>query len=83
MIKTLIYYKQDEETFLLLYIGYILCYLNEKNNSNSYKIDSYKYNKLIEQEICNQKSDMISVSKIETFENAYKWYRICKGYWNE
>lgn len=83
LIETLIDDKQDEETFLVLYIGYILCYLNEKNNSDSYKIDSYKNNKLIEREIRNQESDMISVSKIQTFENAYKWYRNCKGVLDE
>lgn len=78
LIDTLIDDKQDEETFLLLYLDFILCYLNEKDN-NSYQIDSYKNNKWITEEIHNQESDMSSVSKIQTFENACEWYKNCKG----
>lgn len=78
LIETLIDDKQNEETFLLLYLDFILCYLNERDN-NSYQIDSYKNNKWITREIHNQENDMISISKIQTFENAQKWYKNCKG----
>lgn len=79
LIETLLDDKKYEEGFLLLNIDYIVSYLNESNTGQKYKIDTFKDNVLIINEIKNQEYDMKDKDKIDSFISAKKWYEKCKS----
>lgn len=68
---------ENEETFRLSNIDYILCYLNEE--TEGFCIDEYQNNELISNEILNQEQDVINMKKIGCLNDAKKWYIQCKS----
>lgn len=77
LLENLLDDNGNEETFRLLSIDYILCFLNEDNQV--FLIDEYKDNDLIRYEIKMQKQDEEDLKKICSFDNAQKWYMQCES----
>lgn len=59
-----------EESFCLLNIDYILCYLNE--NNEKFYFDKYEENSLIRREIQQQQDDMRNIDDITNMEEVLK-----------
>lgn len=72
-LNTLLDDTEDEEAYLLLFLDYIVCWLNEAEQNAGYEIERHLSNQLIQTELTRQSEDMAEVFRIHTFEEAAKW----------
>ena len=68
-----------EEAFRLLTLDFILVYLNEEDDEESFKYDTYENHPLIAKEMKQQIQDETDMTIIHNLEDVKKWYCQCKG----
>lgn len=78
-MNTLLEDTEDEETYLLLFLDYIVCWLNEIEKNGRYEIEKCFSSRLIENELTIQNADMEEAFHINTFEEVMKWHMNVKN----
>lgn len=72
-LNTLLDDTEDEESYLLLFLDYIVCWLNETGENRGYDVEKYLSSRLIQNELTIQNTDIAEVFQINTFEAVVKW----------